>query len=128
MAWNKEQIDRLVNAHWSGEVLRCPCCNAFMRGSIHYASGMYVFCAECPSKCGAALITSNEDPLLDNFRAWTEAERQEIVSDHFRRGFACCPVDGAILDVEERSDYIHALCPRCSYNSGNISLSRKSAG
>jgi hypothetical protein len=117
MAWSPEQLEALYRNVYRNE-MTCPACGvalALARSPEADVLGV-VTCPACDQQVRVSL---QDDPLLPQFRDFTEQEKKEIVAADRARRTPHCPVDGTAMDVNVqrslgRNSNVVVRCRRCT--------------
>lgn len=118
MAWTEDECKRLFEAYWSQGGAMCPTCQRTpVRFNYNAFFGGYFLTASCPRGCGSFQMSNAHDPRAATMRAWTDAEVESIIDEHFANGRPTCPVDGASIRANENPYFggtiVSVMCPRC---------------
>jgi len=119
MSWSDGELRALAEAHFRGELPRCPRDGTPVRAEEITTLGrrtadLYL---RCP-RCGNSATFENDEPTGSS-PSWTAPQRQTIVDDYWRNGAARCPVDETILHIQESAELGHEVtailvhCLRC---------------
>jgi hypothetical protein len=117
MPWSPEQIKTLYDNVYR-DALACPACGGALtlERSLEPNTAGVVCCPACGER---RLVSMHNDPLRFTFRAYTEAEKKEIVRADRARRTPVCPVDGTAMTVNlqrslGRNSNAVIRCRRCA--------------
>ena len=118
MAWTVEHGREVLDLYWRDGAAPCPACAADVHFDYFPLVVDYVLVATCPHGCGDLWASLAADPERATFRPWFADEAAAVVRDHLAGKAARCPVDGALVEVLESSDWrggqiVTARCRRC---------------
>jgi len=117
MAWTQLQKNQIFEAFWLTGRPRCPVDQAQLNVQKAHPNGGYTLTAFCP-RCSSTLKMGNtEDPKRASFRAWTLAERKQLLADYLKTRSGTCPVCRAkvkmLCTASAEANRITMLCERC---------------
>lgn len=118
MPWTDEQCLQVFDAYWKEGKARCPICSAPVRAHLtNFIGGHYVLAGHCPRECGHLQMQRQLDPMLHQFRDWTDEEGEKLINEYFENGSARCPVDHSLVEFHEHEygggNLVRAFCRRC---------------
>lgn len=128
MAWTAEQSNEVFENYWQIGGAPRPFDGSLV--DVHRAryQGSYFLTAGCP-RCGSRLRMGREDDTRrQDFRQWTDQEKQRLVEDYFQQRAGDYPVCGASVHMQSvptlDANHIMLLCDRCG-NSGALTVPRR---
>lgn len=119
MSWTEPELAALANTYFRTGNSKCPRDNTPLRAEKMQFLGRKTadLFLRCP-RCGSSATWENEEPPGEQ-RTWPASDRSRIVDGYWQRRHAECPVDNAILEIQESTQLgqeVTALivrCPRC---------------
>jgi hypothetical protein len=117
-----EQLGSLTKTYFRGEEVICPDCRTPMRvdesgvAAAPPAVGVLFHCPRCDKQGW-----DGPEERRKKARDYTEAEKKDIIDDHWKGAQCRCPEDAAILDVEvTKTTGATILLVRCKYCGANF--------
>lgn len=117
--WTDEQRRAIFESYWATGGGRCPNDDSILEFSFAPFIGVgapYQLTARCPRDGNMAKFNRDDDPRRDQFRPWTDAEKEQLVDGYFRRRSGVCPVCGTDVRMEQSSGAhptVQLHCRRC---------------
>ena len=121
MTWSREQLEALYRNVYRNE-MTCPACGGALTLARSQDAEVFGVVA-CPACAQRVVVSAQADPLLAQFREFTEQEKKEIVKADNLRRTPRCPVDGTPMVVNAqrslgRNSNVVVRCRRCKRSVG----------